>query len=65
MEVLYEFGEECYPCEIRLGYPKATDYNKIIDAEILSIKVINGKNTDLKIDKDVYDIEFKPIKGNK
>nr|DAQ08492.1 MAG TPA: hypothetical protein [Caudoviricetes sp.] len=32
----------CYPCEIRLGYPKGADYNKIIDAKILSIKIING-----------------------
>lgn len=62
MEILYKFGEKCYPCEIRLGYPKGTDYNKIIDAKILSIKIINGKNTDLKIDKDVYDIEFEIIK---
>ena len=38
--------------------------NKIIDAKILSIKIINGKNTDLKINKDVYDIEFKLIKDN-
>ncbi len=62
MKILYEFGEKCYPCEIRLGCPKGTDYNKIIDAKILSIKIINGKNTDLKIDKDVYDIEFELIK---
>lgn len=65
MEILYKFGEKCYPCEIRLGYPKGTDYNKIIDAKILSIKIINGKNTDLKIDKDVYDIEFELIKNFK
>ena len=61
MEILYEFDQKCYPCEIRLGYPKNTDYNKIIDAKILSIKIINGKNTDLKINKDVFDIEFEPI----
>lgn len=61
MEILYEFGQKCYPCEIRLGYPKNTDYNKIIDAKILSIKIINGKNTDLNINKDVFDIEFEPI----
>ena len=28
-------------------------------------KIINGKNTDLKINKPVYDIEFEIIKGNK
>lgn len=62
MKVLSDFGEKVYPCEIRLGYPKGTDYNKIIDANILSIKIINGKNTDLKINKPVYDIEFEIIK---
>ena len=64
MEILYEFGEKCYPCEIKLGYPKNTDYNKIINAKILSIKFINGKNTDLKINKDVFDIEFELIEDS-
>lgn len=59
----YERNEKCNCCKHKqLGYPKNTDYNKIIDAKILSIKIINGKNTDLKIDKDVYDIEFELIK---
>lgn len=62
MEVLYDFGEKCYPCEMRLGYPKNTDYGKIIEVKIVSIKIINGKNTDLKINKPVYDIEFEIIK---
>ena len=62
MEVLYDFGEKCYPCEMRLGYPKNTDYGKIIEVKIASIKIINGKNTDLKINKPVYDIEFEIIK---
>lgn len=65
MNVLYDFGEKYYPCEMRLGYPKDTDWTRIIEAEIVSIKVINGKDTDLKINKPVYDIEFKIIKDGK
>ena len=64
MEILYDFDEKCYPCEMRLGYPKNTDYDKIIEVMIVSIKIINGKNTDLKINKPVYDIEFELIKEN-
>lgn len=64
MEILYDFDEKCYPCEMRLGYPKNTDYDKIIEVKIVSIKIINGKNTDLKINKPVYDIEFELIKEN-
>lgn len=29
-----------------------------------SIKIVGGANTDLKINKDVFDIEFKLIKDN-
>ena len=43
---------------MRLGSPQNTDYDKIIEVKIVSIKIINGKNTDLKINKPVYDIEF-------
>lgn len=31
-------------------------------ARVVSIKIVDGTNTDLKINKDVYDIEFKQIK---
>lgn len=31
-------------------------------ANVLSIRIINGLNTDLKIDTDVFDIEFELIK---
>ena len=41
-----------------LGYPKKNDKDKILYAKVLSVKVINGLNTDLKIDKYVFDIEF-------
>lgn len=33
-----------------------------IYAKLISIHIIDGKNTDLKIDKPVYDIEFEVIK---
>ena len=41
-----------------LGYPKKTENNKFLYAKVLSIKVINGSNTDLGINKNVFDIEF-------
>lgn len=31
-------------------------------AKLKSLRIVNGKNTDLAIDKDVYDIEFELIK---
>lgn len=33
-------------------------------ARVASIKIVGGTNTDLKINKDVFDIEFKLIKDN-
>lgn len=44
------------------GYPKADEKDKILKARIKSISIVNGKSTDLKINKPVYDIEFKLIK---
>ena len=35
-----------------------------IYAIMKSIRIVNGLNTDLKIDKDVFDIEFELIKDN-
>ena len=49
-------------CCFKLGYPKPAETDKILYGKVKSIKVINGKNTDLAIDKDVYDIEFELIK---
>lgn len=48
-------------CCFQLGYPKYNETDKILYGQIKTIKIINGKNTDLKIDKDVYDIEFELI----
>ncbi len=34
-------------------------------ARLKSVRIVDGKDTDLKIDKPVYDIEFQLIKNNK
>lgn len=41
----------------RLGYT-----NTYMPAKIINITIVNGLNTDLKVDKPVYDIEFSLIK---
>lgn len=42
------------------GYPKKDDQNKQLLAVITKApEIINGKNTDLKVDAPVFDIEFK------
>ena len=48
-------------CVFLCGYPKKGDITKRLEAKIKSIRIINGLNTDLKIDKDVFDIEFELI----
>ena len=58
---------ELYPdFEFRFacGYPKKNDKEKFLKAKMLSITCnINGIDTDLKIDKPVYDIEFELIES--
>ena len=49
-------------CEFACGYPKRDDKDKWLKAKIKKISIINGKHTDLAIDKAVYDIEFELIK---
>lgn len=44
------------------GYPSKNDKNKRLKAIIKRIYIVNGKDTDLKINKSVYDIEFELIK---
>lgn len=59
---LLESGEiKRFPADIVCGYPSKNDFSKIIEIEILSIKIVDGKNTDLKLDTDVYDIEFQIV----
>ena len=52
----------CLPCRFKCGYPSFNDKDKILYGCIKNITIINGKNTDLAIDKDVYDIEFELVK---
>ena len=46
----------------KCGYPKSDEEDKILKARIKQITIINGQDTDLKIDRPVYDIEFELIK---
>ena len=40
------------------GYPKMGDSDKKLTGIIKRVTIVNGLETDLKIDKPVYDIEF-------
>ena len=44
------------------GYAPKEDTSKRLKAKIKNITIKNGKNTDLKINKLVFDIEFELIK---
>lgn len=44
--------------EFRLGYPTNTDTDKIMGFEIAGITKMNGKNTDLAVDEEVFDIKL-------
>ena len=48
-------------CVFCCGYPNKNDNSKRLKARIKNISVINGKNTDLAIDKKVFDIELELI----
>jgi len=45
------------PCVLRLGYTK-----KFMTAKIVKIEVVDGKDTDLKIDKPVYAIHLAEVR---
>lgn len=47
----------CVPCKLRLGYTK-----EYLSAIITRIEMINGKDTDLAIDKPVYAIHLANVK---
>ena len=57
-------GDIYYPIGINIIFQCGYNGEKL-KAKVLSIKIIDGQNTDLKINKDVFDIEFKLIKENK
>ena len=44
--------------EFRLGYPSNDNMDNIMGFEIAGITKINGKNTDLAVDAEVFDIEL-------
>lgn len=44
------------------GYAKKEDKTKSLKARLTTIRLIDGRETDLKITKPVYDIEFELIK---
>lgn len=49
-------------CVFLCGYPSKNDLSKRLYANVKSIVVCDGIDTDLNIDKKVYDIEFELIK---
>lgn len=52
-----EQTQELWECKLRLGYT-----NQYMSADITRIEVINGKNTDLGINKPVYAIHLSNVK---
>lgn len=44
------------------GYPKKNDKANRLVARFKDIRIIHGRDSDLKINKPVYDIEFELIK---
>ena len=49
-------------CVFVCGYASKEDKAKRLKAKIKSISIVDGKNTDLAVDRDVYDIEFEIIR---
>lgn len=54
-------GDIRYPILKDIIFVKGYTGEKLY-ARVVSIKIVDGTNTDLKINKDVYDIEFELIK---
>lgn len=52
-----EFDRFLFPCLLRLGYTK-----KYMTANIVKIQIVDGKDTDLHIDKLVYAIHLTEVK---
>lgn len=61
-EYIRDGRDPFFYCQFRCGYPDVWSLDKIIWADIKNIRIVNGKTTDLAIDKPVYDIEFEVIK---
>ena len=43
------------------GYPKKDDLSKRLYGRIKHVQILNGLETDLKVDKPVYDISFELV----
>lgn len=52
-------------CVFVCGYAPKEDLTKRLKAKIKNISIVDGKNSDLNIDSDVFDIEFELIKNFK
>ena len=59
-KLLYDYTTPIW-CYFMCGYPKKTNFNNTLRAIIKRVTIEEGINTDLKIDKPVYDIEFELI----
>lgn len=46
------------------GYASERNKNKRLKARLISVRLIDGRETDLHINKPVYDIKFELIKEN-
>ena len=49
-------------CVFCMGYPKRDDKDKRILAKILECSIIDGRETDLEVDRIVFDIHFELVK---
>jgi hypothetical protein len=58
-QTMLPLHSECVFC---CGYPAKEDTSKRLRAKIKNICIRNGLETDLKIDKDVFDIHFELMK---
>lgn len=56
----YNCNDKPIPCKLRLGYT-----NQYMTANITKIKIIDGKDTDLHIDKPVYAIHLANVREEK
>ena len=50
-------------CIFACGYPSKDDFSRRLEAKIKNISIRNGLDTDLKVDTDVFDIEFELLGG--
>lgn len=58
-EFMHRSGALNCPCILRLGYTK-----EYMTAQIVGVEIVNGKDTDLHIDKPVYAIHLTDIKAH-